>query len=44
MGNNNYQFRLQSLEVLDQYSNKLKFIFSLPNEKNSFIHSNISKF
>ncbi len=24
MGNNNYQFRLQSLEVLDQYSNKLK--------------------
>lgn len=24
MGNNNYQFRLQSLDVLDQYANKLK--------------------
>lgn len=24
MGNNNFQFRLQSLEVLDEYINKLK--------------------
>jgi len=24
MGNNNYQFRLQSLEILDQYAAKLK--------------------